>query len=178
MADSIAQLTSRVRAGDSDAFRVFYETWFDVLYAEARRTTGRDESFCLDVVQEAMLRVIKSIPTIETETALEGWLRVTVRSCVCDRLRQDTRRRRREESVPAREAVADRDDLREHEAWLRRELRTLDTPTWTLLMMRHRFGWPLARIARALGMSVGAVDGRLRRIRAGLGRRAEEDLHV
>ncbi len=30
--------------------------------------------------------------------------------------------------------------------------------------MRHRFGWTLQDIGRALGLSPGAVDGRLRRL--------------
>ena len=176
MERTIGELTSRIASGDTEALSILYDAWFDRMYAETRRTTGRDESFCLDVVQDAMMRVIKSLRRIETEAGLWGWLRVTLRSCVCDRLRQESRRQRREAGRPV--STTTTADLTEHEAWLRNELRRLDTPTWTLLMMRHRFGWPLARIAAALGLTPGAVDGRLRRAQDALRRRAREDLNA
>ncbi len=80
MERSARELTDGIVSGDDEAFTCFYETWFDRMYAEARRLTGRDESFCLDVVQDAMLRVIRKLKPLDTEPALARWVRRTVRS--------------------------------------------------------------------------------------------------
>ncbi len=179
MEPSIPELTGRIAAGDPDAFAVFYRRWFDFAFGEARRATGRDESFCLDVVHDAMMRVIRSMKSMPNEPALRSWLRSAVRSCAYDRLRAEARRRRRETRVAARAdapspaAPVDR-DLVDRLAWLRRELATLDESTSAIVTMRHRFGWTLEQIGAAVGLSPGAVDGRLRRALAALTRRAKE----
>lgn len=177
-AEDAARLTAAIAAGDTEAFSRFYRRWFPVLYADARRATGRDEAFCLDVVHDAMLRVIRSMRPLPTEADLRRWLRVVVRSCAYDRLRAESRRLRHERaaretrSVAAGAGDAELDDRLE---WLRRELRDLDDRSVQLLVMRHRLGWTLARIGRVLGLAPGAVDGRLRRIAARLRRRAAKE---
>ncbi len=186
MDSSIHKLTSAIASGDTEAFACFYRDWFDRACSEARRATGRDESFCLDVVQDAMMRVIKSIKPIENEAALATWMRLTIQSCAYDRLRQEGRRRRREQEVQPATTAADEDagttdsggirdrELDERLVWLRRELDACDDRTITLLTMRHRFGWTLAQIGTALGLKPGAVDGRLRRTLDALRQRAKE----
>lgn len=173
METQIPDLTRRIAAGDPEAFTALYEAWFDWMFGEARRMTGRDESFCLDVIQDAMMRVIRSIKPLPSEPALRSWLRAAVRSCAYDRLRADARRRRRENHAAAQPDAPDR-DLHDRLAWLRRELATLDPATSLLVTMRHRFGWTLEQIGSALGLSPGAVDGRLRRAVTALSKRARE----
>ena len=56
-----AAMTSAMAAGDGGAVEAFYRRYFDRLYAEARRATRRDESFCLDVVQESVLRIVRTV---------------------------------------------------------------------------------------------------------------------
>ena len=163
MNPSINKLTGAIAAGDTEAFARFYESQFTFMYAEARRVTGRDEAFCLDIVHDAMVKVIKSLKPMETEAGLKRWLGVAVRSCAYDRLRQEARRRRREESVARPTEPEAREDLHDRLAWLRRELAACDESTRALLTMRLRFGWTLAQIGAAVGLKPGAVDGRLRR---------------
>jgi RNA polymerase sigma-70 factor (ECF subfamily) len=173
---SIHELTTAIASGDTEAFARFYRAWFDRLYAEARRATGRDEAFCLDVVQDAMMRVIRSLKPLESEAALRAWLRRTVRSCAYDQLRKDSRRRRREDRSlrrPRPEPAGS--DLNDRLAWLRRELQREAPESAGLLMLRHGFGRTLEQIGAVLGLSTGAVDGRLRRATAALERRARED---
>ncbi|MHC4428579.1 MAG: RNA polymerase sigma factor [Planctomycetota bacterium] len=177
-ADDAAHLTAAIAAGDTEAFTRFYRQWFPVLYADARRATGRDEAFCLDVVHDAMLRVIRSMRPLPTEADLRRWLRVVVRSCAYDRLRAESRRVRHERAArDARPATAatEATDLDGRLEWLRRELRDLDDRSVQLLVMRHRLGWTLARIGRVLGLAPGAVDGKLRRIVARLRRHAAKE---
>lgn len=177
MNGSIQELTSAVASGDTEAFATLYRSRFDQMYATARRATGRDESFCLDVVQDAMVRVIRSIKPMDSEQRLRAWLRVVVQSCAYDHLRKEARLRRREQaSAEAVDAIAPDDDLAEKLDWLRQELTNLDDRQAQLLVMRYRLGWTLQRIAAALGLSPGAVDGRLGRLTAGLRRRAKETL--
>jgi DNA-directed RNA polymerase specialized sigma24 family protein len=46
-----------------------------------------------------------------------------------------------------------------------------------MLTMRHRFGWTLRRIGNAVGLSPGAVDGRLGRTREALRKQASEQFN-
>lgn len=172
----VRDLTSAIAAGDTVAFTRFFDEWFDSMYAEAVRVTGRDESFCLDVVQDAMLRVVRSLKPMGTANDLRRWLRVVVQRCAYDRFRTEARRRAREQKVAADPPrSADRSaDTRTRLQWLENELRSLDTRSSDLLLMRHRFGWTLRQIGEALGLEPGAVDSRLRRLVATLRRKGME----
>src|SRR5689334_17106086 len=75
-----AAMTSAMAAGDGGAVESFYRRYFDRLYAEARRATRRDESFCLDVVQEAVLRIVRTVRGARSEIQLVAWLRLVVRT--------------------------------------------------------------------------------------------------
>lgn len=173
---STREITSAIASGDTRAFEHLFRDRFDGMYAEARRVTGKDEAFCLDVVQDAMIRVIRSMKPMNDDAQLRNWLCVVVRTCAYDRLRKDTRRRRRErESVDARAENAVEDGKQaERLAWLERELKTLDEPEARLLVLRFQLGWTLERIGRVLGLKTGAVDGRLGRLVGSLRRRARE----
>ena len=173
----IRALTWAIAAGDQRAFTRFFNAWFDTMYAEAARVTGRDESFCLDVVQDAMMRVIRSMKPLETEHDLRRWLRVVVQSCAYDRLRGEARRRRREQTTtpPGEAASKSSHELAARLQWLEGQLRALDDRSTELLLMRLRFGWTLQQIGRAVGQTTGAVDGRLRRLVSRLRRKARED---
>jgi RNA polymerase sigma factor (sigma-70 family) len=176
----VKALTTAIASGDTEAFARLYRARFDAMYADAVRATGRDEAFCLDVVQDAMLRVIRHMKPLPTENDLRRWLRTVVQSCAYDRLRGEARRRRREaatadrQDAPARTAP-DRDELRRRLQWIERQLSSYDDASARMLLMRHRFGWTLQRIGTALGLEPGAVDGRLRRLVGGLRRKAREE---
>ncbi len=179
-AADVSVRTRAIAAGDRDALASMYREWFDAMYRAARRVSGRDEAFCLDVVQDAMLRVIRGLPTLETRRDLWCWLRTVVRCCACDRLRAEARRRRRELAVAPgrREAPVGPEALpalEERAARLRARLERLDDRNAQLLVMRYRFGWTLERIGESLGLGPGAVDGRLRRAAARLRRRRGHD---
>src|SRR5688572_24902887 len=81
-----ATVTAAIARGDRAAFGEFYEAWFDRCYAMARGMSGRDESACLDIVQEAMLRVVRRMRPLPDAAALEAWMRRVVRSAAVDSL--------------------------------------------------------------------------------------------
>lgn len=175
--NSVREQTSAIASGSTEAFARFYEQWFDLAYAEARRVSGRDEQFCLDVVQEAMMRVIRSIKPMESEADVRRWLLVVVQTCCLDCLRAETRRRRREASRTASQSSTESDatDLAEQLQWLRRQLSTLDAEQARLLSLRFRLGWTLQRIGAVLGLKPGAVDGRITRSLAALRSQSQEN---
>ena len=178
---TIAELTRRMARGDADALAVFYEGWFDTMYHEARRVSRRDESFCLDVVQDVMLRIIRKISPMNSDAQLAAWLRRVVRSCAYDRLRSDVARAKRESmrravaadsrsSALLETAAADAERLE----WLQREIDALDEGLRGPLLLRVLSGRTLAQIGGLLGLSPGAVDGRVSRAVAKLREKAME----
>ena len=166
--------TNAIASGDTEALARFYEQWFDRLYIEARRVTRRDEAFCLDVVQDAMMRVIRSIKPMQTEAQLWRWLQTVVRSCAYDRLRTEIRRLEREQSALPTVNEHELSSMNEQLGWLEAQFNQLEECDRELLLMRHRFGWTLKRIGRTLGRTTGAVDGRLTRLLDCLRAKAQE----
>ncbi|MCW5777031.1 MAG: sigma-70 family RNA polymerase sigma factor [Phycisphaeraceae bacterium] len=165
--DATRDLTAAISRGDAAAFARFYEAWFDRAFKTARSLTGRDESFCLDVVQDAMLRVARRIPTLPDERSLERWLSRVVRSAALDRLRRERRRIQRERSRSPAPSPARPDELTELIERIDR-LRAILTklPAEDRSLIDARFG--RARTLRDAGeeaaISGDAAHGRLRRI--------------
>lgn len=179
MTDRTRDITAAIARGDPAALERLYRERFDFLYSAARTATRRDESFCLDIVHDAMLRVIKSMKPIDSAPQLEAWLRKAVLTAARDRFRAESRRARREALAGAgrhvaSESASESADRVERFDWLNSELDTLDADTSELLSRRHAHGWTLARIAALLGMKTGAVDARVSRATAALRARAPE----
>jgi RNA polymerase sigma-70 factor (ECF subfamily) len=149
--------------GDAEAVTQFYGDYFDWMYTQARLATARDESFCLDVVQEAMLRVIRSIKPVDNEARLRAWLRLVVQTTALDLLRKERRRKAREMSRAASEVVVP-PPVDEQTAWLTEALAGLDPEIVRMIELRFEQRWTLRRIGQALGLTTSAVDGRLRRV--------------
>jgi RNA polymerase sigma factor (sigma-70 family) len=179
VSEPIRKLTSAIASGDTEAFAVFYRQRFEMMYAEARQFTGRDEAFCLDVVQDSMMRVIRSLRPIDTEHALASWLRIVVQRCALDRLRTERRRRRREKAAEIESPTPPRrdEDRSERLDWLQDQLSRLEPDVMHLVNLRFGLEWGLKRIGAALGLKAGTVDGRLGRAIASLRAKALEDLH-
>jgi len=188
VADATEQLTAALAAGDEEAVATFYRRYFDWLYGQARRATRRDESFCLDVVQDAVLRVIRNVRPVTSEARFRAWLRLVVQTVAWDRLRADRRRMRHEyQATVVRaaaavgggggtdgvEADASSGDGDLH-AWLRAEIAKLDPDIVRLVELRFDRRMTLARMSETLGLSIGTIDGRLRRALKELGARALE----
>lgn len=159
----IACLCARVGRGDQAAFADLYEAWFDRCHAMARSLTGRDESFCLDVVQETMLRVARRIPPMECERDLARWMVRAVHSSAIDLLRRESRAKRRE-SAAARQPVSPPAPALDAAEWLTAALRELDAQEHAMLTLRYGRGASLEVVGKAQGLSADAAHGRLRRL--------------
>jgi RNA polymerase sigma factor (sigma-70 family) len=172
--DDIFKLTTAAARGDEAAIAAFYRRYFDLLYGHARQVSRRDESFCLDVVQEVMLRVVRTLRPIDCEARLAAWLRLVVKSVAYDLLRKERRRRAHEVARSSGAVCAPESEMGEDRlGWLRHELLALDPGLVRLIELRFARGWTLARIGALLGLSTGTIDGRLRRALETLRRSAE-----
>src|SRR5437016_5848257 len=169
-------------AGDEDAIESFYRRYFDWLYARARRATRRDESFCLDVVQDAVLRIVRTVRAVKTENQFRAWLRLVVQTTALDRLRAERRRQRRELSFviagPQEQVESDDRDAVSQLEWIKQQIVLFDPRLVEIIELRFEQRWTLARIAARLGMSIGTIDGRLRRALKELRSRALEEFDV
>ena len=101
-----AHLTGRIADGDENAFAMFYEAWFDRVFAMARAMSRRDEAFCLDVVQDCMMRVVRGMKPLTDERAVSAWMGKTVFSTIADRIRVERRRAGREQAAARLRGVA------------------------------------------------------------------------
>ncbi len=173
-------LSLGVARGERERVGEFYEAWFEWSLAAARRATMRDEAFCLDVVQDVMLRVATKMPAMSTHAQLERWMwRVTFNAAM-DALRSEQRRRKRERTrggVTAQTVENDAGASEERCDWLRKELSRLDSEEHVLVRARFAGEMSLREIGSGLGRTTGAVRGKLRTAIARLKRRAEETEH-
>jgi RNA polymerase sigma-70 factor (ECF subfamily) len=159
-------LTGRIARGDEAAFAAFYETWFERLLAFARAATRRDEAFCLDAVQDCMLRVVQRLPALPSEEAVAAWLARALLRVAVDRLRAEARRARREDAAAQAASPAADDSLlaAEERAWLRARLDELPERDRALLRARFGEGMTLAAAGAACGVTGDAAHGRIRRL--------------
>ena len=164
MFDTVRELTAGMAAGDSRAVEVFYRRYFDVMYSYAKSLTRRDEATCLDVVQEAVLRVVRTVRRVDGERQFYAWLRLVTQTTALDVLKSESRRRRRETAAVGPAGRVD-DDPEPHDRldWLIDQIAGLDPQIVRIIDLRFQQRWTLARIGQALGISAGTVDGRLRR---------------
>ena len=176
-------ITRRIAAGDEVAYAAFYEAWFAPALSLVRAVSRRDEAFCLDVVQDVMLAVACSMPSLGDDVALRAWMTRTVVNAVTDRVRAETRRHRRERAV-AETAAATRKqepwlDLVEQErrTWLVESVAALPAVEQALLRARFGDASSVAAVADDLGISSDAAHGRLRRALDKLRQKAAEWIH-
>ena len=173
--ESVRTLTHAISRGDDRAFGQFYESWFDRTFAMARSVSRRDESFCLDVVQDTMLRVVKYLKPLTSAKSLTNWMGRTVLSVTIDRLRAEQRRPTREREAAARllgqdGEIADREQI----DWLQEQLSLLSAEDQQLIRERFHHGKTLAAAGSAIGLSGNAAHGRIRRVIERLRRAAKE----
>jgi RNA polymerase sigma factor (sigma-70 family) len=179
--------TRRMAQGDRDAFLQFYDAFFDFMLQVAKRSTGRDEQTCLDLVHDAMLKAMRCMKPIPNEPQLKAFVRVLTQRIALDFLRREHRQARLlqrwgvsqngiDPSSQEQEASL-RIDEQARIAWLTAQLQALDTDQQRLLDWRYRLGWTLQSIAYRLGLKTGAVDGRIRRAVERLRLLSEEETH-
>lgn len=180
--NSWTDLSKRIAEGDTQALAKYYECFFDSMYSEAIRLTGRDENYCLDVVQDSMLKAIRSMKPVRSKSHLEAWSLTVVKCVVYDRIRSEIARQKRQAEYADRKSQ-ESDQFNdsqwvENEArllWLEEQIDQLDGDLKKMFHLRYRLGWSLSRIAVRFGIKTGAVDGRIRRAVEAIRKKANQE---
>src|SRR5438046_1282645 len=81
------ELISQFRSGDSSAFKALVERYTKPLYGFSFRMTGRAEE-SQDIVQEAFVKVWKTLHRYRTEGTFRSWIFTVTRNTVIDHLRK------------------------------------------------------------------------------------------
>ncbi len=177
-----------IRAGDPTALADFYQHWFDRSVAIVRARTGRDESFALDVVHDAIIRVARGMPRLETDADLSRWMIRVLITCVLDRLKQEAREVARRgvarDTEPSTSTVSathrndrSRPTIDESFEMLQRHFAELKPDQRAALTLRFWFGRSLAAIGRAFSISEDAAHGKVRASLRSLRRASRGDDH-
>jgi len=172
------RLSKAIRCGDESAFREFFDVWMRAIEAWSRTFIPSDEHLALDIVQETMIRVIRSLPALDSHAALVAWLRAANRSAAIDLLRRRLASQAREraaakpetsESVHAQHHAKsapfghDRDFTA-----LTQALATLSPDDQLLLRLRSDSSASFEQLASSLGGTPDSLYGRARRALARL----------
>lgn len=178
-------LTTRMSRGEHAALDEFYRAWFGEMLAFARAFSRRDEAFCLDVVQEATLRIVRGVGPIETRVGLERWIARVVATAAIDMVRVEARRARRQRGKAELERGARERTPPDVELWARErvdamlgELRTLRDEERVLLVLRFVEERTLEGAGAAVGVGAMAAHGRIRRALVSLREKMRSRGHV
>jgi RNA polymerase sigma-70 factor, ECF subfamily len=86
------QLIRRLLAGDERGFEEFFGRYSQLLAAFVLRRTRLDRAAVEDVVQNAMIRAVRSLAQYRGEASLLTWMCQIARSELADQQRRDQRR--------------------------------------------------------------------------------------
>ncbi|MDP9001643.1 MAG: sigma-70 family RNA polymerase sigma factor [Myxococcota bacterium] len=170
-------LIEKARAGDMGAFRGLVERHQRRAFALAL-TLVRDENDAREVVQDAFLRVFKSLSTFQGDSSFFTWLYRIVTNLSIDLMRKPGRQTRDIESIaPEQEDGADVDfpvfgvldgsdpsDVvrrREIAARLQTALDGLPSYHRAVIVMRELEGLSYDEMAQAMGVTKGTIMSRL-----------------
>jgi len=84
---SDVELTHLFKSGDKEAFTEIYSRYWDVLYIHALKML-RDEQEAKDLIQDLFIAFWAKASTIELKTNLSGYLYVSARHKILNRIRQ------------------------------------------------------------------------------------------
>ncbi|MFI7430990.1 RNA polymerase sigma factor SigM [Micromonospora sp. NPDC049836] len=165
-------------AGDRDAFTELFHRHRDRLWAVALRTVG-DREEAADALQDALLSAHRAAARFRGDSAVTTWLhRIVVNACL-DRIR----RRQTHATVPLPDGVHGDGEsgrhtggvepaapIHDHDTALvvRQALAQLPAEQRAALVLVDVQGYPVAEVARILGVAEGTVKSRCARGRARL----------
>jgi RNA polymerase sigma-70 factor (ECF subfamily) len=157
------RLLIRAQSGDTDAFGLLYQRYFDRVYAYAR-VALRDPHEAEDVAQQVFANVIQALPRYELrrDSPFRSWLFRITRNAVLRALARNgrfhveepTELDRRMES-PTPEELSGLDWLSDHHLALLVE--RLPLAQRQVILLRYVFEFPTEEIAAALGRSPLAI---------------------
>ena len=183
-------LVADLRRGEAGAVERLLREHGAGLLSLARSLTRCDQQ-AQDVVQEAVIRALRSIDTLERPEALRAWLHRITANCALQALR--SRARRRERPIEALLPIFRNDGHREgvRDTWSRRDACSLEReetrqavrtaidqlpdPYREIVMLRDLIGFDTEETAMVLGITQNLAKVRLHRARQALRTLLEEE---
>lgn len=87
----MAALTRSMARGDEEAFREFYDAYFDRLLRYLLVVTGGNETVARETLQLTLVRVVRHVKPFDAEDKFWSWLTVLARSARADESRKQRR---------------------------------------------------------------------------------------
>jgi RNA polymerase sigma-70 factor (ECF subfamily) len=165
---TVSRLTRGLAAGDETMFREFHGLYFHRLFRYLIVVAHGDEMLARDALQETFVRVARHARRFDDEQAFWDWLAVLGRSAVADGGRKQSRYRRllavfrQEPQPPAPTAPRDEEPVF---GALESAMTRLDEADRALLRRKYSEGCTAQQIAAEAGLTEGAVESRLVRVR-------------
>jgi RNA polymerase sigma-70 factor (ECF subfamily) len=174
MGDEVDLIVARARTGEPGAFDRLVELTYGDAYTLAYRLTGNEHD-AADVVQEAYLRVYRSLDGFRGDARFTTWLYRVTANCASSHLGR--RHRHRHEQLKDDEPLVDgcqdhdpeqRVDSAVLRATLEKAIAQLSPGLRAVVVLRDVYELPHVDIAKELGISVTAAKVRLHRARGQL----------
>jgi RNA polymerase sigma-70 factor (ECF subfamily) len=155
-----ADLVTRARSGDQEAFEVLIRAAGDHLLAVARKIL-RDPDAAEDALQQAVIQAWRRLPQLRDPDRFDAWLyRILVMACYAEANRA-RRFAGHVRSLSPTEVEADfAGHLADREA-LEQAFTSLTPAHRAVVVLHHFAGLPTIEVAQALGVSHGTVRSRL-----------------
>jgi RNA polymerase sigma-70 factor (ECF subfamily) len=180
-APPIRELTARLVKGDEEAFRFFYDAYFERLSRYMLVVTTGDERAAKDAVQGMLVRLVRYIRVFSDEDVFWSWITMLARSSLAD----DKRKKRRYLSFLDRfQRQSEIQDQPINESsteakladLLDQKINTLAKHERELLELKYFSHQSVRSISEQLGLTEKAVESSLVRIRRKLRESVMEDL--
>ncbi len=166
----IAALTRAMAGGDEAAYRRFYDAYFDRLLRYLLVVTSGNEEAAREVLQLALVRVVRHMKRFDAEEKFWSWRTVLARSALAD----ETRKRRRyfsflerftqhQETSPTAMNNGEADE--QLHAALEKELTALPADERQLVEQKYLLHQSVREIADEQQTTEKAVESRLSRVR-------------
>lgn len=182
-----AALLARAVARDGRAFAVLVRR-YETMAFHAAFSVVRHREDAREVVQDAFLRIWRSLPTFRADAAFATWVYRVVQNLAIDVLRK----RRAEGERASLDDVAESDlaahhpahdpliviDRKRQLARAERHLATLSTEHSAVLLLREAMGLSYRQIADRQEVPLGTVMSRLHHARARVARVVAEDVEI
>ena len=169
--DELAELVSKARAGDRQAFNDLVTATYAEAFTLATRLMGNEED-ASDVVQDAYLRAFRAIGRFRGDARFTTWLYRIVANCAATALSRRGRHRHEElnEAVVVVDEHADRDPERKasdsyDRMRVQAALAALPEKLRVVVVLRDVYDLPHEAIASELGITETAAKVRLHRAR-------------
>jgi len=173
------RLSDAIRRGDESAFREFFDEWMPRIESWSLEFVRPDHALALDITQETMIRVIRSLPALDSHAALVAWLRAANRSAAIDLLRRRLASQARERAAAAKPETSDLVHAHNHAksasfghdrdfTALTKALASLSPDDQLLLRLRSDSPASFQQLASSLGGTPDSLYGRARRALARL----------